>query len=176
MGLRQRLLFSCGLLLALPLLIGKLHGAGPVLIAYGGFNETMAPLWVGVERGLFRKYGADAQVLQTRSGQIMMATLATGGASLVWAAPSSALSSTAAGMKLGCFAAGNNRLSRELIVRKGIESTEDLRGKIVRRAEHRRRRLVIDHGGARCPRPGSRQVQTQHACHRRHRHADSGAP
>ena len=50
MGLRQRLLFSCGLLLALPLLIGKLHGAGPVLIAYGGFNETMAPLWVGVEK------------------------------------------------------------------------------------------------------------------------------
>ena len=32
-------------------------------------------------------------------------------------------------MKLGCFAAGNNRLPRELIVRKGIESTEDLRGK-----------------------------------------------
>ena len=88
MGLLQRLLFSCGLVLALPLLGGKLHGASPVLIAYGGFNETMAPLWVGVEKGLFRKYGVDAQVLQTRSGQIMMATLATGGASLVWAAPS----------------------------------------------------------------------------------------
>ena len=68
-------------------------------------------------------------VLQTRSGQIMMATLASGGAPLVWAAPSSALNSTAGGMKLGCFAAGNNRLSRELIVRKGIESLEDLRGK-----------------------------------------------
>ena len=129
MGLRQRLLFSCGLLLALPLLVGKLHGAGPVLIAYGGFNETMAPMWVGVERGLFRKYGVDAHVLQTRSGPIMMATLASGGAPLVWAAPSSALSSTASGMKLGCFAAGNNRLPRELIVRKGIESLEDLRGK-----------------------------------------------
>ena len=32
-------------------------------------------------------------------------------------------------MKLGCFAAGNNRLSRELIVRKGIDSLNDLRGK-----------------------------------------------
>ena len=61
MGLLQRLLFSCGLLLALPLLVGKLHGAGPVLIAYGGFNETMVPMWVGVEKGLFRKYGVDAQ-------------------------------------------------------------------------------------------------------------------
>jgi len=105
------------------------HGAGPVLIAYGGFNETMAPMWIGVEKGLFKKHGVDAHVLQTRSGQIMMATLATGGAALVWAAPSSALNSSAGGMKVGCFAAGNNKLSRELIVRKGIESMEDLRGK-----------------------------------------------
>ena len=129
MGLRQRLLFSCGLVLALPLLVGKLHGVGPVLIAYGGFNETMAPMWVGVERGLFKKYGADAHVLQTRSGPIMMATLASGGVPMVWAAPSSALNSSASGMKLGCFAAGNNRLPRELIVRKGIDSLDDLRGK-----------------------------------------------
>ena len=129
MGLLQRLLFSCGLVLALPLLVGKLHGAGPVLIAYGGFNETMAPMWVGVERGLFKKYGADAHVLQTRSGPIMMATLASGGVPMVWAAPSSALNSSASGMKLGCFAAGNNRLPRELIVRKGIDSLDDLRGK-----------------------------------------------
>src|SRR6476619_6887878 len=106
MGLRQRLLFSCGLVLALTLLVGKLYGAGPVLIAYGGFNETMAPMWVGVEKGLFKKHGVDAQVLQTRSGQILMATLATGGAALVWAAPSSALNSTAGGMKVGCFATG----------------------------------------------------------------------
>jgi ABC-type nitrate/sulfonate/bicarbonate transport system substrate-binding protein len=58
-----------------------------------------------------------------------MATLASGGAPLVWAAPSSALNSTASGMKLGCFAAGNNKLPRELVVRKGIDSLEELRGK-----------------------------------------------
>ena len=33
--------------------------SGSLLIAYGGFNETMAPLWIGIERGLFRKYGVD---------------------------------------------------------------------------------------------------------------------
>ena len=124
-----RLLLFWALLVAVSMLVTKTHAAGPVLIAYGGFNETMAPLWVGVEKGLFKKYGVDARVLQTRSGQIMMATLATGGASLVWAAPSSALNSTASGMKLGCFAAGNNKLPRELVVRKGIDSLDDLRGK-----------------------------------------------
>jgi ABC-type nitrate/sulfonate/bicarbonate transport system substrate-binding protein len=59
----------------------------------------------------------------------MMATLVSGGTPLVWSAPSSAVSTTASGLKLGCFAVGNNRVPREVIVRKGIESIEDLRGK-----------------------------------------------
>jgi ABC-type nitrate/sulfonate/bicarbonate transport system substrate-binding protein len=89
----------------------------------------MVPLWVGIEKGIFRKYGVDPRVLQTRSGPIMMSTLASGGVPLVWAAPSSALNSSVSGFKLTCFAAGNNRIPRELIVRKGIDSLEDLRGK-----------------------------------------------
>jgi ABC-type nitrate/sulfonate/bicarbonate transport system substrate-binding protein len=110
-------------------LLGNAYAADPLLIAYGGHNETMAPLWVGVEKGLFRKHGLDPRVLQTRSGPIMMATLTSGGAPLVWAAPSSALSATVGGMKLGCFAVGSNKMPRELIARKGIASLEDLRGK-----------------------------------------------
>jgi ABC-type nitrate/sulfonate/bicarbonate transport system substrate-binding protein len=131
----MRTLNSRPLSLALSLLVltlalsGYVYAAGPLLIAYGGHNETMAPLWVGIEKGLFRKHGLDPRVLQTRSGPIMMATLASGGAPLVWAAPSSALSATVGGMKLGCFAVGSNKMPRELIVRKGIDSIEDLRGK-----------------------------------------------
>jgi hypothetical protein len=49
----------------------------------------------------------------------MMATLASGGAPLVWAAPTSAISAALGGMKLGCFAVGNDRIPRELIARKG---------------------------------------------------------
>ena len=107
------------------------YAAAPsqMLTAYGGHNETMVPICVGTEKGLFRKYGVDLRALQTRSGPIMMATLASGGTPLVWAAPSSALSTTASGLKLGCFAVGNNRVPREIIVRKGIESIDDLRGK-----------------------------------------------
>src|SRR4029079_12893740 len=127
-GIFQRGILA-GILTGLTFVQSTAFAAGPLLIAYGGFNETMAPLWIGIERGLFHKHGVDIAVLQTRSGQIMMTTLATGGASLVWEAPSSAVSSSVAGMKLGCFAAGNSKLPRELIVRKGIESLEDLRGK-----------------------------------------------
>ncbi len=118
------LIFTC----AFPRVDG-VHAAGPLLIAYGGHNETMAPIWVGIEKGLFRKYGVDPRALQTRSGPIMMSTLASGGVPLVWAAPSSAVNASVSGFKLTCFAAGNNRIPRELIVRKGIDSLEDLRGK-----------------------------------------------
>src|SRR4026209_2396556 len=124
-----RIYLRLGLIIACTLLANKTQAAGPLLIAYGGHNETMIPLWVGIEKGIFRKYGVDPRVLQTRSGPIMMATLASGGVPLVWAAPSSALNSSVSGFKLTCFAAGNNRIPRELIVRKGIESLEDLRGK-----------------------------------------------
>src|ERR687891_478211 len=120
---------SCALMVFSLVLFGHAHAAGPLLIAYGGHNETMAPQWVGIEKGLFKKHGLDPRALQTRSGPIMMATLASGGAPLVWAAPSSALSATIGGMNLGCFAVGSNKMPRELIVRKGIESFDDLRGK-----------------------------------------------
>lgn len=110
-------------------LVNSAHGAGPLLIAYGGHNETMVPLWVGIEKGIFRKYGVDPRVLQTRSGPIMLATLASGGVPLVWAAPSSAINAAVSGFKLTCFAVGNNRIPRELVVRKGIDSLEGLRGK-----------------------------------------------
>jgi len=125
----RRLSMVPALLILILVLTGYVYAAGPLLIAYGGHNETMAPLWVGIEKGLFKKHGLDPRVLQTRSGPIMMATLASGDAPLVWAAPSSALSATVAGMKLGCFAVGSNKMPRELIVRKGIDSIEDLRGK-----------------------------------------------
>jgi ABC-type nitrate/sulfonate/bicarbonate transport system substrate-binding protein len=129
MGVRIRSFLACLVLLNFSTVFYRAQAAGPLLIAYGGHNETMAPVWVGIDKGLFRKYGVDPRALQARSGPIMIATLASGGASLVWAAPGSAMNSSIGGMKLTCFAAGNNAMPRELIVRKGIESIEDLRGK-----------------------------------------------
>jgi ABC-type nitrate/sulfonate/bicarbonate transport system substrate-binding protein len=128
MLIRFRLLLT-PILIMIFLPVPARPASGELLVAYGGHNETMAPMWVGVDRGLFRKHGVDLRVLQTRSGPNMMATLASGGAPLVWAAPTSAISATLGGMKLGCFAVGNDRIPRELVARKGIESLEDLRGK-----------------------------------------------
>ena len=128
-GGRPVLSFARTLVGGFLLLAGQAHGAGQLLVAYGGHNETTAPWWVGIEKGLFRKYGVDPEMLQVRSGQIIMTTLATGGAPVVWPSPSSVLSAAVGGLKIVCLASGSNRIPRELVVRKGIESLEDLRGK-----------------------------------------------
>ena len=100
-----------------------------VLVAYAGINETAAPMWVAIEKGLFRKNGLDVSMLQLRSGPLMMATLASGSVQLVWPSPSSVLSAASGGLKIGCVASPVNRIGRHLIVRKEIKSLEELRAK-----------------------------------------------
>src|SRR5206468_2337068 len=102
-----------------------------VIISYGGHNETVAPLWVGVDKGIFKKYGLDVSVLQVRNGQVSLTALMSGDVQAFWTAVSSVLSGVSGGAKIGCVAAPFNRIARELIVRKEIESPAALREKIV---------------------------------------------
>ena len=46
-------------LLLCALLSNQARAAGPLLVAYGGHNETAIPMWVGHEKGIFRKHGVD---------------------------------------------------------------------------------------------------------------------
>ncbi len=102
----------------------------PVYIAHGAQNEMNAPLWIAVEKGSFKKYGLDVRMLQVRNGAVSIAALASGSLKVVWTHPSSALSAVSGGMKMSCIASSSNKITRELVVRKGIGSLEDLRGKV----------------------------------------------
>ncbi|MBI2358441.1 MAG: ABC transporter substrate-binding protein [Deltaproteobacteria bacterium] len=101
-----------------------------LLVAYAGHNETVAPMWVGIEKGLFKKHGLDVSMLQLRSGPIMMATLASGSVQVVYTASSSALNAASAGLKVSCVAFPVNKIARHLTARKEIASIEDLRGRV----------------------------------------------
>jgi len=101
-----------------------------ILISYGGFNETVAPMWVAVEKGLFKKYGLDVSMLQVRSGAVSLSALMSGDVQAFWPAISSVLSGVSGGAKIGCVASPFNRIARELIVRKEIESLAGLRKKV----------------------------------------------
>src|ERR1051326_7625965 len=102
-----------------------------ILISDGGFNETVGPMWVGVEKGIFRKYGLDVSMLQVRNGQVSLTALMSGDVQAFWPAVSSVLSGVSGGAKIACVAHPFNKISRELIVRKEIDSLTGLREKII---------------------------------------------
>ena len=100
-------------------------------VSYGGFNETATSMWVGIERGLFKKYGIDAQMVQVRNGALSVATLVAREVEAVWPAQSTILSTVAGGIKLTCIGGPVNKIPRNLMVRKEVKSAEELRGKTV---------------------------------------------
>ena len=85
-----------------------------LLISYGGHNETVGPMWVAVDRGLFKKYGLDVNMLQVRNGQVSLTAVMSGDVQAFWPAVSSVLSGVSGGAKLGCIAHPFNKISREL--------------------------------------------------------------
>jgi ABC-type nitrate/sulfonate/bicarbonate transport system substrate-binding protein len=101
-----------------------------ILISYGGHNETVGPMWVGVDKGLFKKHGLEIRMLQVRSGQVSLSALMSGDVQAFWPAISSVLSGVSGGAKIGCIASPFNRIARELIVRKEIDSIAALREKV----------------------------------------------
>ena len=100
-------------------------------VSYGGYNETAAPMWVGIDKGIFKKYGIDASMIQVRSGALSVAALVAKEVDAVWPAQSTILSTVFGGVKLGCIASPINKIPRLLVVRKDVANIEDLRGKIV---------------------------------------------
>ena len=101
----------------------------PILVAYAGQNETVGPMWVGIERGTFRKYGLDVRLVQLRTGALSMATLSSGQVQYNYGSPANALSAAAGGMRLQCVASAVQKIPRELVARKEIRTLDDLRGK-----------------------------------------------
>ena len=130
--IRKVVLFfaATGLSMALSLR-GTAHGQETFRISYGGYNETAAPMWVGIDRGVFKKYGIDAQMIQVRNGALSIAALVSRDVEAVWPAQSTILSTASGGVKLSCIASATNKIPRLLIVRQDIKTVEDLRGKVV---------------------------------------------
>jgi len=105
------------------------QNVNPILVAYAGQNETVGPMWVGIERGTFRKYGLDVRLVQLRNGSLSMATLSSGQVQYNYGSPGNALSAAIGGMKIHCVASPVQKIPRELIARREIRTIEDLRGK-----------------------------------------------
>jgi NitT/TauT family transport system substrate-binding protein len=127
-----------GLIVAIALVLGAVSGAGQVLaaapakkliIAYAAMNARVCPLWAPKERGFFAKYGIDAETLFVRGAPTLVAAMASNEIEIGYTGGTAVIGAVASGSDLKVLSALTNRVTYDLVVRPGIKTPEDLRGK-----------------------------------------------
>jgi NitT/TauT family transport system substrate-binding protein len=100
-----------------------------IVIAYAAMNARVAPLWVARERGFFTKYGIDAETIFVRGAPTLVAAMQSNEIDVGYTGGTAVVGAVANGADLKVLAAFTNRVTYDLMVRPGIKSAEDLRGK-----------------------------------------------
>jgi len=109
----------------------ELAGAvGPrVVVAHGAMNARVAPLWAARDRGFFAKYGVTADTIVVRGSAILLAAVATNEIDVGYTGGTAVIGAVAGGADLKVLSAFTNRVNYDFMVRPGIKTAEDLRGK-----------------------------------------------
>ena len=104
-------------------------GGKKLVIAYAAMNARVCPLWAPRERGLFSKYGFDAEALFVRGAPTLVSAMASNEIEIGYTGGTAVIGAVASGSDLKVMAALTNRVTYDLVVRPGIKTAEDLRGK-----------------------------------------------
>jgi NitT/TauT family transport system substrate-binding protein len=102
-----------------------------VTIAYSSISGNMAPLWITQERGFFRKYGLDVQLVFIESGTTTVQSLISRDAAFAQMAGAAVVQSHLRGSDVVMIAGVINTLTFKLYVDKNIKQPGQLKGKSV---------------------------------------------
>jgi NitT/TauT family transport system substrate-binding protein len=100
-----------------------------VVIAHAAMNARVAPLWVARDRGFFAKYGVTADTIFVRGAPTLVAAMQANEIDVGYTGGTAVVGAVANGADLKVLAAFTNRVTYDLMVRPGIKTPEDLRGK-----------------------------------------------
>ena len=100
-----------------------------VVIAYAAMNARVAPLWVARDRGFFAKYGVTADTIFVRGAPTLVAAMQANEIDVGYTGGTAVVGAVANGADLKVLAAFTNRVTYDLMVKPGIKTPEDLRGK-----------------------------------------------
>jgi NitT/TauT family transport system substrate-binding protein len=100
-----------------------------ITIAYSSVSGNMASLWITYERGIFRKYGLDVQLVFIESGSTTVRSLTDREVAFAQMAGASALQSRLRGSDVVMIAGFLNTMDYQLMVDKTITRPEQLKGK-----------------------------------------------
>jgi len=104
-------------------------GGRTVVVAHAAMNARVAPLWVARERGFFTKYGINAETIFVRGAPTLVAAMAANEIDVGYTGGTAVVGAVANGADLKVLSAFTNRVTYDLMVRPGIKTPEDLRGK-----------------------------------------------
>ena len=103
--------------------------AKQLVIAHAAMNARVAPLWVARERGFFAKYGVSADTIFVRGAPTLVAAMQANEIDVGYTGGTAVVGAVANGADLKLLSAFTNRATYDLMVRPGIKTPEDLRGK-----------------------------------------------
>ncbi len=102
-----------------------------VTIAYSSISGNMAPVWVTLEAGLFRKYGLDAQVVFVEGGPTAVKAVLSGDVDMAEMAGAGVVQSNLQGSGMVMIAGILNTMNYQFMVAREITRPDLLKGKSV---------------------------------------------
>jgi ABC-type nitrate/sulfonate/bicarbonate transport system substrate-binding protein len=99
-----------------------------ITIAYSSISGTMAPLWITHERGFFRKYGLNVQLVFIESGSTTAQSLISKEVAFAQMAGAGALQTRLRGSDIVMIAGFLNTMDYQLMVDKTITRPDQLKG------------------------------------------------
>jgi len=102
-----------------------------ITIAYSSMSGNMAPLWITQERGFFRKYGLDVQLVFIASGSTTVQSLVAKDVAFAQMAGAAVIQSRLSGSDVVMIGGVINTLTFKFFVDKTIKQPDQLKGKTV---------------------------------------------
>lgn len=102
-----------------------------ITIAYSSMSGNMAPLWITHERGFFRKYGLDVQLVFIASGSTTVQSLVSKDVAFAQMAGAAVIQSRLSGSDVVMIGGVINTLTFKFFVDKSIKQPDQLKGKTV---------------------------------------------
>lgn len=103
--------------------------ANKLAIGHVLLNARAAPLWVAKEQGFFAKHGLNVEIILVRGSPILAAAMSSGDIEMGFTGGTAVMGAAVGGADLKLLANFTGRLTQDLIVRPGIRTPQDLRGK-----------------------------------------------
>ena len=103
----------------------------PITVCYSAPTSTQSTVWYALEKGLFEKYGLDVNLVQVTGGSKAITALISGDVSICQMTANSAINAVAAGQDAVVIAGLYNTFPTAIVARPGIDTADDLRGKIL---------------------------------------------